>query len=540
MDNYDNEKKQLIEVAEEAKKRYLFYYENCKELDEIKRPIFLNLIREISDKINFGIDYNEEGNYAAYCDSDNNININKSFWDCIKEEQIAVLIHEINHAISQNNQFNFMVDSFYLNANYLDSYKIIEEGLADINSELIMNYYYENSDVKIPEYEKFKNFSQNSCGYPIDRKVLKTILLFMQVAGEDKNMLLTYYFGNKYEFFDMIKLIGGEKAFDMITKSQDSGRNEEDQLIADEYFRSLESAFIEEMELKDFSSGGYYSTNFDNIYLKENDLAESLRISYFLTKLLKGFDFKKIDKKMIDEIYNKSNGLISQISFSSLGYVSKVVDDLICNWIDNCSSIDDFQYINKIVPNVIELKNGKYMFLLFNKKANIDLTNIKKEDIDKVITIFNQLCHEDVSSIDDEMMGYIYSDNKVLFPVLQQIYNLSNDEQIQRFNLYRGLFKSDKVLLAIRRVLGNGMYLGVNELKEILANEELCNDIRRYIDPTTKEELIEIYINDCSCDNVYDIEKLFPDAFTINNGDFYELAIGLGKIIGNNMNKRKA
>ena len=539
MDNYDTQKKQLAEIAEEAKKRYLFYYEHCKELDEFKRPIFLNLIREIFDKINFGINYKEEENYTAYCDRDNNININKSFWNCSKEEQIAVLIHEINHAISQNNQFNFMVDSFYSNANYLDSYKIIEEGLADINAELIINYYYENSDVKIPEYEKFKNFSKNSCGYPIERKILKTMLIFMQVSGVDKNMILTYYFGNKYEFLDMIKLIGGEKAFDMIVSSQETGRNEEVQLIAAEYFRYLEAGFIEEMDSKDFSSGGYYATQFDNVYLKENDLSESLRVSYFATKMLKNFDIKNINKKMIDDIFNKTNGLISQISFSSIGYVSKIIDDLICCWINNCDSIEDFLYINKIIPNVVELNYSKYLILLFNKKANIDLENIKKEDIDNVITIFNQLYHEDVSEMDDEMQGYIYSDNKFMFHVLQQIYNLSNKEQIQRFNLYRGLFKSEKVLLSIRKILGNGMYLGVNELKEILADEELCNNIRTYIDQSTKEELIETYINDCSYNNVYDIEKLFPDAFTINNGDFYELAIGLGKIIGNNSNTKK-
>ena len=367
------------------------------------------------------------------------------------------------------------------------------------------------------------------------------MLFFMQISGVDKNMILTYYFGNKYEFFDMLKLIGGEKAFDMIVSSQEVGRNKEDQLIADEYFRYLEEKFMNEMDTKDFSSAGYYATQFDNIYLKENDLSESLRISYFATKMLKEFDIKNIDKNMIDDIFNKTNGLISQILFSSLGYVPKIIDDLICYWINNCDNIDDFLYINKIIPNVVELNYSKYLFLLFNKKANIDLANIKKEDIDNVVTIFNQIYHEDedFDDIDDEMQGYIYSDNKVMFPILQQIFNLANDEQVQRFNLYRGLFKSEKVLLSIRKILGNGMYLGVNELREILADEELCNNIRTYIDQSIKEELIEIYINDCTRDNIHDIEKLFPDAFTMNNGDFYELAVGLGKIIDNSMSTKK-
>lgn len=539
MDSYDKEKSQLIEMAEEAKKRYLFYYKNCKELDEIKRSEFLGFINEIFAKMKFGFDFNEKEGYAAYCDSDNNINVNKFFWDCSKEQQIAILIHEINHAISQNNQFNYLVDSFYSNANYLDSYKIIEEGLADINSELIMNYYYENSDVKIPEYEKFKNFSENTCGYPIDRKVLKTMLLFMQIAGVDKKMLLTYYFGNKCEFFDMIKLIGGEKAFDMIMKSYKCGINDEEQAIADEYFRSLEAEFVDEMESKDFSSGGYYATNFDNVYLKENDLAESLRISYFVTKLLKDFDIKNIDKKMINDIYNKTNGLISQISFNSLGYISKIIDDLICYWIDNCDSVEDFKYINKIVPNIIELNGSKYLFLICKKKLNINLTNIKIEDIDNVISFFNQICDIDLSNVEGEKIGYSYSNNKILFPILQQMYNLSNEEQLSRFNLYQGLFKSDKAVLSICKIIGDNKYLGVKELREILANEELCNDIRNYLDSEIKEDLIELYIIVSDDEHVCDITQLFPDAFTINDGQFYELAVGLGKIIDNNINKMK-
>lgn len=234
------------------------------------------------------------------------------------------------------------------------------------------------------------------------------------------------------------------------------------------------------MNSEEFSSGGYYAPKVDNVYLKENDLSESLRISYFASKMLQKFDIKKIDKKMIDEIYNKTNGLISQISFSSLGYVSKAVDDLICYWIDNCDSIDEFKYINKIVPNVVTLNGYKYLFLLLNKKSNIDLTNIKSDDIDNVITTLNKLYNEELNDIDDEMEGTIYSDNDILFTVIQKIYNLSNKEQLNRFNLYRGLYRSEKVLLSIKKVLGNGLVLTVEKLNEILANEELCRDIQHF------------------------------------------------------------
>ena len=38
---------------------------------------------------------------------------------------------------------------------------------------------------------------------------------------------------------------------------------------------------------------------------------------------------------------------------------------------------------------------------------------------------------------------------------------------------------------------------------------------------------------------VIDAEVTFPDAFTMNDGQFYELAINLGKIVDNNISEKK-
>ena len=501
----------------------------------------LDHIREVFDKLNFGFDNSKgEDGWVAYCDIDNNINVDNSFWDLSRETQIAVLIHEMNHAISQNNEFNNTVDASYSDVNYLSSYKIIEEGLADVNAELIMNYYYDNSGVDIPDHKKFRNFTENSCGYPIDRKILKTLLLMMQIADVDKAMLFKYYFRSKKDFFDMLRIVGGDNAFEMIVVSQEIGRNSKDQRIADEYFRSLEETFSDEMDLRDFSSGGYYASNFENVYMKENDLADALRISYFASKMLKSFDIKNIDKAMIDEIYIKTNGLISQISFNSIGYVSGIIDELICNWIDNCDSIDDFKYINKIVPNVLELYNCRYIYLLFRKKLNIGLGNIKPNEVDTVMANIDKLLGAHADNINDEEMGAIYSDNTAMFSILKRIYNLASKEQLKKFNLYQGLFRGEKVLLSIYKLLGDDLVLTQEKLKRIINDKDLCRDVSTYVDLDTKKTMIKTYLENCSFKKVFSIETLFPDVWTMDDGVFWDFAVALGKIrYGDKFKKRK-
>lgn len=545
MKDYIERKDELLELAEVAKKRYVFYYEHYSGIDEIQRVEALKRINEIFSNISFGFDYNEQGHYTAYCDSNNNINVNKSFWVISKEEQVAVLVHEINHAVSRNNQYNYLVEVFCENANYIDSYKIIEEGLADINAELIMYYYYENSDCEIENGEKVNFLYKNTCGYPIDRKILKTLLIFMQIMGIDKNMLYIYYFGNKSVFFDMIVSIGGKNAFEMIMEDKSYGFDIKNQVIANEYFRSLEKKFIEEMQKKDFSSGIYSGTKFNNVYLKGNDLCSALRTSYFVSEMLSNFDIKNIDKNMIDEIYNKTNGLIPQVSLHSSGYVSQVVDDLICFWVDNCSSFEEFKYITKLVPNVFSLDNYKYLLLSCKKKLNIDLTSIKIENINDVIEILNQafdcgMSKEKTDNFDDEICGQIIfdSNNKILFSIVQQVYNLSNKEQLDNFFLYRSLCNFEKALLVVKKIFGDEINLTYEKLIEILNDESLVKSIGN-LNLEIKREMIKTYIDNCTYDNIYLIENIFPDAFTMNDGEFLEYAHFLCKISDTDLSSRK-
>ena len=108
----------------------------------------------------------------------------------------------MNHAISDSNKNNYDVLSYYGDAQYEYSYQMIEEGLADTNAELIMNYYYDHSGEEIEE--KCTNFDGFTCGYSFNRSVIKTLLAVLQVADIDKTMLLEYYYGDKKLFFDKI------------------------------------------------------------------------------------------------------------------------------------------------------------------------------------------------------------------------------------------------------------------------------------------------------------------------------------------------
>ena len=108
MDDYAFRNAELLELVEEAKKRYIFYYEHCSEIDENKRNWVLRVINETFKNLEFGFDFSKEKTALAYFCEDK-INVTNSFWKVSREEQIAVLIHEINHAISHNNIFNYII-----------------------------------------------------------------------------------------------------------------------------------------------------------------------------------------------------------------------------------------------------------------------------------------------------------------------------------------------------------------------------------------------------------------------------------------------
>ena len=425
------EKNTLKMIVEDAKKRILFYYKD--KLDEKE----LQNIETLLNEYTYGFDLKEE-RYIAYCEHYNKIiNVTSHFLEDIDyEQQVGVMIHEMNHAISGANKNNSKVPS---DAYYISSYKIIEEGLADITSELIMNYYYDKNNPSI-NYEPYRNISK-SCGYPTERQILKTILIITESQGIDKEMIKEYYFGDKNKFFEKVKEIGGEKIFDLIkeysnlTDAEETIKKYE---IYQESFKTLEESWGKTLSNKS-NLKLYNNPEYNNVYYKENTLLECIHISYCIEKLIDKLDINidNITSDDIEKIYNQTNGLIEKISYN---FIPTTIDRIITSWFENCK-IEEINLIKKIIPDIYEIENGKYYYMLIDKalKCSTD-DKISSENLSIILESmpFDYVDEELISSevfeesLDYQELGYF----------TKKIYSRINNEQKELLkNEHKELYK---------------------------------------------------------------------------------------------------
>lgn len=533
----DNEQLTLLNnLANEAKKRIVFYYQNLPEAQNFKKEEVLKRTIEILDNLELFEKNDPDKSYAANC-LGNKITVNSSFfYDRPREEQIAVLIHEMNHAISDSNKNNYDVLSYYGDAQYEYSYQMIEEGLADTNAELIMNYYYDHSGEEIEE--KCTNFDGFTCGYSFNRSVIKTLLAVLQVADIDKTMLLEYYYGDKKLFFDKIIEIFGERFFSFL-KSKDC----EDY---DKAFRFFEEIFYNELDKKDVGSKGFYAPCFDNVYFKENNLANGLRISYFIQVLLRRYDVDNVDLKMINDIYRDTNGLIER-EINVIGIVPEKVDRLITNWI-NKSTEENFDEIKKIVPNVYQVNDYKYLFMLLEKRLGkkIEANNLNPNDVGYIIGFINDKIGYDLNDVQKEeydeagvisktsyhgyfrMQDFLVKLSTIAPPDVRNRLQVYQRWEIDNYSLLDYLNEKFKTLYGrtfddIKINKDILIDIGTNhpEIITIMYNMQYEDILRTFI---------MSWINNCESEDLYLIQELIPDVFERNDGFYYIAAQNLGKL----------
>ncbi len=528
----------LNEIVNEAKKRIIFYYKNLPESKTFEKEDVLKHTIETLDNLKFGEDFNySDNNVVAYYRNEE-INVTEGFYRIkTREEAVAVMIHEMNHAISAQNKNNYDVLTNYGDALYEFSYKIIEEGLADTNAEIIQNYYYDYSGEDIPN--KFHNFDFFTCGYPFNRSVLKTILSILEAIGKDKEILLNYYYGDKRMLFDTIKELFGEDIFEYLR-----GDRYSESFDFDLMFNFFKDKFNSEMDKKDFSGKDFYGPSYNNVYYKNNRLLSSLRISYFIGVLLKRYDVSKVDKEMINNIYVDTNGLINR-ELDVIGIVPDIIDKLICSWINNCN-VNEFKEIRKLVKDVDSINGYKYTFLMINKilGKNIDYKNLNTNDIDIIINYFNDnIGYNDDSydsNEDSHINCYIYLNN--FFELLAYIHFHATKEQKERFMLYKTWYYNEISKDNIINYLNEKFALrfGMSFEKVYMSKDVLMEMIKTYrsyiycLDMYQSFEIINhiitSWIKNCETKDLYLICDLFPDTFERDNGKFYHLAESLGKV----------
>ena len=347
----DLQRSRLQVIKNDAKQRILFYYKNILDEQTIKN------IEILLDGYNYGFDLDRP--VAAYCRDDVHcINVTRNFLSIKNYEvQVGIMVHEMNHAISAANVFNKKVEEKY-DVNYVSSYQLIEEGLADIMADLIMNYYYDKKNPSV-NYEPFRT----ACGlaYSYYRDFMKTILAIMEFEGIDKTMLQEYYFGDKGKLFKYIAQIGGEKLFDLVRMNIDNSKSLD---ANSELFAALEKKWGEVVSKRASMKDG--KKGYNKVYYSDNFLIEHLDTTYYIQQIIEraNIGVDNVTLEEIQKIFVATNGLISRLQASWL--VPSIIDRMIASWIKNCK-IEEVHAIKGIIPNIFNLLDGKYYKLLIEK-----------------------------------------------------------------------------------------------------------------------------------------------------------------------------
>ena len=377
-------------LYEEAKQRTLYFYTNQFE-DDTK----IETLKNILDKIVFRFVDKEYEEAVAYYNK-NEIFLCNSFFNITKEEKISVLIHELNHAISDNNIHNKLIsDNEY---NYVNSLKIIEEGLADVVSELINEYYYEKNG-KPQNLINKEIFS--TCGYTYDRQILKMFLYILKQKKLDIKLIINYYFEDRKTFMDKLVEIGGTEILEYLKISKEVNDKLSQKLLV-----SIDKKFVENIDVKELSHQLYVNKDgYGFVYAKDNG-----HDNIYLYNLLLHYSIKKIlgenfeySIQNLEYVYIQTNGLIEQII--NRGYCP-VELEMFFDYAMAQYNINVLEKLLMIVPNILTILDGKYITgvadIIKINTSNVDdyLNMVLKLFKENSITAFNLLI--DPSSMSEE------------------------------------------------------------------------------------------------------------------------------------------
>lgn len=400
-------------LFEKAKQRILFFYANQFQ-DDSKAEKLKNIL----DKIIFRFIDKEHEEAFAYYNNENEIFLCNPFYNLTEEEKIEVLIHELNHAISDNNIYNKLIyDSEY---NYVNSLKIIEEGLADVVSELINEYYYEKNG-------KSQNIVNNNnffpCGYPYDRQILKMFLYILKQKNLDIKLLINYYFEDRKTFMDKLVEIGGIEILEYLKISKEVNNDLSQKLLV-----SIDKNFIKNIDIKELSHQFYVNKNgYDFVYSKDNGhnniYLYNLLLHYCIKNIL-GENFE-YSVQNLEYVYNQTNGLIGQITNG--GYcpveLEMFLDSAMAQY-----NINVLEKLLMIVPNILTILDGKYI----NYVA--DILKINTSNLDEYSNMIFKLFKENSVTAFSLLIDPKSMPEEKYYKYLEDLNNLSELENSSKKN----------------------------------------------------------------------------------------------------------
>lgn len=277
------DKKLILELTRNAKTIIIDYFEFIFRKSKIKNQSLLAKVRRIIDSFKLELEYLDESGAVALCDAyESKIVLYESFFHLTKTEQMATIIHEYFHALSYNLSSEI-------------KYSVIEEGMADLFTELVINYSLDQKtcleDVKKElRYEGYY-LTPSENGYLPCREFLKT--LFVMAPKQEYQGIICYLFCNKDKFVDFFykkSKLNGFLEFLETTIAENC--NTAKQQYLDKIYDLIVKNFSQELA----------KINLNKLIDKCSYVIDNESPFYYCNQILQRYTFNRLKEKYLKEI----------------------------------------------------------------------------------------------------------------------------------------------------------------------------------------------------------------------------------------------
>ena len=171
---------------------------------------------------------------------ENKIELNKELKDLPEENAIMVLLHEYAHILS----------NYDIKRTAVDNNHNIEEGNADIFSEMITNYHYKKMGMN-------DKYIETRSAYHKENSYARTLLYPLEQKGKDIDALMEYMLGSKEKYYEQVF---------SLEKTQELPRN------------GCGQVYVEELDINEIymQHKGEYNKNPNSIYMRRNQFISNL------------------------------------------------------------------------------------------------------------------------------------------------------------------------------------------------------------------------------------------------------------------------
>lgn len=338
-------------------------------------------VEETVNTVKFAIDDNPILHKfgVAYCNG-KSIFVSREYF--IKErgtlDLLKTLLHECGHLFSDNI------------SGRTRNYPIIEEGFAEIFSEICINSYIKNNEIDYISNEEQNMLERDGCRGSKTRiqetNFIKNILYALSVKGRDLDALKEYFFGSKERFFEICNITLGSDFEDKIINSMGNQTMEFGALNTEKYqdimnnrlYQILENSIegtISEAVFNqnvDYQNGQLYSINshlLQGMYLQKKIEHEWLQ-EKFTPETISEDKIKKLSKLSNEKVimYVAQNGF------------NQYLKDIISIWYNQCDG--DINKFNSILELTGAIPLEQAIQIINDKASEVDST---KYDFAKII-----------------------------------------------------------------------------------------------------------------------------------------------------------